>query len=76
VRPALHGSILDKSPLMCTSREATLAAEVRLLRDEVAAAQEAAATAAGNAKQFQALAQSSDQALATMQVAFHSVSVI
>lgn len=50
------------------SREASLASEVRLLREEVAGAQEAAAFAAGNAKQYQALATSSDEALRSMQV--------
>ena len=40
---------------------------MRLLREEVAGAQEAAAFAAGNAKQYQALATSSDEALRSMQ---------
>ncbi len=49
-------------------REAALGAEVRLLREELAGAQEAAASAAGHAKQYQALATSSDEALRSMQV--------
>jgi hypothetical protein len=50
---------------MC--REAALGAEVRLLREELGSAQEAAASAAGHAKQYQALATSSDEALRSMQ---------
>ena len=52
--------------LIC--REAALGGEVRLLREELASAQEAAASAAGHAKQYQALATSSDEALRSMQV--------
>ncbi len=58
------------SALLChiCCREAALTAEVRLLREELASAQEAAAAAAGHAKQYQALATSSDEALRSMQV--------
>jgi hypothetical protein len=48
------------------SAEAELAAEVKLLREELAAAQEAAAAATGHAKQFELLARSSEDA-------FHSI---
>jgi hypothetical protein len=41
---------------------------VRLLREELGSAREAAASAAGHAKQYQALATSSDEALRSMQV--------
>lgn len=54
----------------CGDREASLAGEVRLLREELAGAQEAAASAAGNAKQYQALATSSDEALRSMQACY------
>ena len=47
---------------------AETAAELQLLREELAAAQEAAAAATANAKTFQALAASSDEALKAMQV--------
>lgn len=53
-------------------REAALGAEVRLLREELASAQDAAASAAGHAKQYQALATSSDEALRSMQVQYHN----
>jgi hypothetical protein len=42
-------------------------AQVRLLREELASAQEAAAAAAGYAKQYEALAASSDEAFRAMQ---------
>lgn len=47
--------------------EAALAGEVKLLREELAAAQEAAAAATGHAKQFEALARTADEALSSMQ---------
>lgn len=46
--------------------------QVRLLREELASAQEAAAAAAGHAKQYEALAASSDEAYRAMQVGAHS----
>ncbi|GAB4815353.1 hypothetical protein N2152v2_002399 [Parachlorella kessleri] len=48
------------------SSEAELAAEVKVLREELAAAQEAAAAATGHAKQFELLARTSEEA-------FHSI---
>ena len=42
--------------------------QVRLLREELASAQEAAAAAAGHAKQYEALAASSDEAFKAMKV--------
>lgn len=47
---------------------AETAAELQLLREELSAAQETAAAATANAKTFQALAASSDEALKAMQV--------
>lgn len=64
----------NPSPLSIISRrEAALGAEARLLREELASAQEAAASAAGHAKQYQALATSSDEALRSMQVGWLSM---
>ena len=48
----------------------------RLLRAELASAQEAAAAAAGHAKQYQALAESSDEALRAMQVIRFAVPMV
>ncbi len=50
-----------------TGTGAEAVAELELLREELASAQEAAAAATANAKTFQALASSSDEALKTMQ---------
>ncbi len=47
---------------------------MRLLREELASAQEAAAAAAGHAKQYEALAASSDEAFKAMKVQ-HSIKV-
>ncbi len=47
--------------------EAELGAEVKLLREELSAAQEAAAAATGHAKQFEMLARTSEEALTSMQ---------
>jgi hypothetical protein len=50
------------------SHEAELAAEVKLLREELGSAQEQAAAATGHAKQFELLAQTSEEALRSVQV--------
>lgn len=64
---SVEAKLYQSSSMLCY-REAALSAEVRLLREELASAQEAAASAAGHAKQYQALATSSDEALRSMQV--------
>jgi chromosome segregation ATPase len=49
------------------SREAQLVAEAKLLREELAAAQESAAAATGHSKQFEMLAKTADEALKSVQ---------
>ena len=51
------------------SRESQLASELKLTKEELLAAYEKAAEATSHVAQYQALAESSDQALTAMQVA-------
>jgi hypothetical protein len=50
------------------SREAQLSSELKLAKEELMAAYEKAAEASSHVAQYQALAESSDQALTAMQV--------
>ena len=66
-RRAIHRkSSSTKSSTRCIIKRC--AWQVRLLREELASAQEAAAAAAGHAKQYEALAASSDEAFRAMKV--------
>jgi hypothetical protein len=70
----VHGSVTDACARVCLrlsfclSREAELAAQVKMLKEDLEVSQEAAAAAAGHAAQYKALAASSDQAIKSMDV--------
>ena len=51
-----------------TAREGDLKIQIKMLREELTSAQEAAAAATGHAKQYETLAKSSDEAVKAMQV--------
>lgn len=62
-----YGGAAPAAAAAARSREAELAAEVKLLREELAIAQETAAAATGHAKQFEMLAKTSEEALKSVQ---------
>ena len=59
---------VGSSQVTSSAREGDLKIQIKMLREELTSAQEAAAAATGHAKQYETLAKSSDEAVKAMQV--------